>query len=321
MAGGFGQSPLSLDFSSYQELFLHYLAAEKRLAANTIQSYHYDLQDFFGFIASRRIRDVKQVDLAHIRDYLARCRNKGYASRTMARKISCLRALFRFLTAEGVISEDPTILLELPRLGRTLPKSLTVQEVSLLLAPPVVKTETVLALRDSAMLHVLYATGLRVTELVTLPVAGVNFDAGYLRVFGKGGKERLVPFGEEAKDRLETYLRQARPKILKGRTSNFLFITSRGRPMTRLRFWQIIQNRVFAAGVDKRITPHTLRHSFATHLLENGADLRSVQMMLGHSDIATTQIYTHVDSGRLKDIHNRFHPRKHQALHLQPGFQ
>jgi integrase/recombinase XerD len=309
VTGGHRQSQLSLDFSSYQELFLHYLAAEKRLAANTIQSYHYDLKDFFGFIVSRKIRVVDQVALAHIRDYLSRCREKGYASRTVGRKISCLRALFRFLVAEGIISEDPTTLLELPRLGRTLPNSLSVQEVSLLLAPPDVKTETPVALRDSAMLHVLYATGLRVTELVTLPVAGLNFGAGYLRVLGKGGKERLVPFGEEAKDRLEIYLRQARPRILKGRTSNFLFITSRGRAMTRLRFWQIIRNRVFAVGIDKRITPHTLRHSFATHLLENGADLRSVQMMLGHSDIATTQIYTHVDSGRLKDIHHRYHPR------------
>lgn len=309
MTGVLWQSQLSADSSSYQDLFLHYLAAEKRLAVNTIQSYHYDLKDFFGFIASRKTRVVEQVDVSHIRDYLSRCRKKGYASRSVARKISCLRAFFRFLVAENIISEDPTTLLELPRLGRTLPQSLTVREVSLLLSPQDVKAEEPLALRNNAMLHVLYATGLRVTELVTLPMAGLNFAAGYLRVLGKGSKERLVPLGEEARDRVETYLRQARPRILKGRTSNFLFITSRGRPMTRLRFWQIIRNCVFGAGIDKRITPHTLRHSFATHLLENGADLRSVQMMLGHSDIATTQIYTHVDSSRLKDIHHRFHPR------------
>jgi integrase/recombinase XerD len=300
---------LSVDFFSQQERFLQYIAAEKRLAANTVQSYQYDLTDFFGFVASRKIKTAERVSLTDIRDYLARCRKNGQASRSVARKISTLRVFFRFLLAENIISEDPTTLIESPRLGRTLPKSLTVKEVSRLLSFTGVKTEAPLALRNSAMLHLLYATGLRVTELVTLRMAGLNFSGGHLRVLGKGSKERLVPFGEEAKERIETYLESARPRILKGRTSNFLFVTHRGRPMTRLRFWQIIRNRVSVAGIDKRISPHTLRHSFATHLLENGADLRSVQMMLGHSDIATTQIYTHVNSGRLKNIHQRFHPR------------
>jgi integrase/recombinase XerD len=298
-----------VDLFSQQEPFLHYLAAEKRLAANTVQSYHYDLNDFFGFAVSRKIKTIERVSLTEIREYLARCKKDGQASRSVTRKISTLRVFFRFLLAEKIISEDPTALIESPKLGRTLPKSLTVQEVSLLLSFTGVKPDDPLALRDNAMLHLLYATGLRVTELVTLRMAGLNFSGGHLRVLGKGSKERLVPFGEEAKERLETYIELARPRILKGRTSNFLFVTYRGRPMTRLRFWQIIRNRVYGAGIDKRITPHTLRHSFATHLLENGADLRSVQMMLGHSDVATTQIYTHVNSSRLKNIHQRFHPR------------
>ena len=298
-----------MDLFSQQEPFLHYLAAEKRLAANTVQSYHYDLNDFFGFAVSRKIKTIERVSLTEIREYLARCKKDGQASRSVTRKISTLRVFFRFLLAEKIISEDPTALIESPKLGRTLPKSLTVQEVSRLLSFTGVKPDDPLALRDNAMLHLLYATGLRVTELVTLRMAGLNFSGGHLRVLGKGSKERLVPFGEEAKERLETYIELARPRILKGRTSNFLFVTYRGRPMTRLRFWQIIRNRVYGAGIDKRITPHTLRHSFATHLLENGADLRSVQMMLGHSDVATTQIYTHVNSSRLKNIHQRFHPR------------
>jgi integrase/recombinase XerD len=298
-----------VDLFSQQEPFLHYLAAEKRLAANTVQSYHYDLNDFFGFAVSRKIKTIERVSLTEIREYLARCKKDGQASRSVTRKISTLRVFFRFLLAEKIISEDPTALIESPKLGRTLPKSLTVQEVSRLLSFTGIKPDDPLALRDNAMLHLLYATGLRVTELVTLRMAGLNFSGGHLRVLGKGSKERLVPFGEEAKERLETYIELARPRILKGRTSNFLFVTYRGRPMTRLRFWQIIRKRVYGAGIDKRITPHTLRHSFATHLLENGADLRSVQMMLGHSDVATTQIYTHVNSSRLKNIHQRFHPR------------
>ena len=300
---------MSVDFSSLQEHFLLHIAAEKRLAANTVQSYQYDLADFFGFVSRRNIRKIEKVSLTDIRDYLGRCRIRGQATRSVARKISTLRIFFRFLQTENIVSEDPTTLLESPKLGRTLPKSLTVNEVSRLLAATGETATAPLEIRNRAMLHVLYATGLRVSELVLLRMAGVNFNGGHLRILGKGSKERLVPFGEEAREQLENYLLKARPMILKGRASNFIFITYRGRPMTRLRFWQIVQKNVYAAGINKRITPHTLRHSFATHLLENGADLRSVQMMLGHSDIATTQIYTHVNSDRLKNIHQRFHPR------------
>jgi integrase/recombinase XerD len=300
---------LATDYSRHAELFLHHLAAEKRLAANTIRSYHYDLGDFFGFLARRKIKSPLCVSLSHIRDYLGNCRRKGQNSRSVARKISTLRTFFRFLVAENSITEDPTILVELPKLGRRLPESLTIKDVSILLAGRSSAAETPLECRNQVMLHVLYATGLRVSELVTLPMAGLNLHAGYLRVLGKGGKERLVPFGQEARDRLQDYLRWARPRILKGKASNFLFVTNRACAMTRLRFWQIIQAITVQAGIHKRVTPHSLRHSFATHLLENGADLRSVQLMLGHSDVATTQIYTHVDSSRLRNIHKRFHPR------------
>jgi integrase/recombinase XerD len=301
---------LAFDYSRHHEVFLHYLAAEKRLAANTIQSYHYDLDDFFGFLTGRRISSVRSITLSHLREYLERCSKRGQSARSVARKISTLRLFFRFLVSEKDITEDPTILLELPKLGRSLPKGLSVSDVNVLLAAAgSLPINTFLACRNWAMLHVMYATGLRVSELVTLTMSGVHFDSGYVRVLGKGRKERLVPFGEEARERLESYITQARPAILKGKTSNYLFVTFRGSAMSRLRFWQIIQECVFAAGIQKHVTPHTLRHSFATHLLENGADLRSVQLMLGHADVATTQIYTHVDSNRLKDVHKRFHPR------------
>jgi len=298
------------EYSAYRDSFLHYLAAERRLAENTIKAYHSDLTYFFDYLVQEKIYEISQVTVGNVRGYLVRCRGRGVSSRSNARRVTTLRVFFRFLLAENLIKEDPTVVVDLPKLGRTLPKVLTVAEVTKLLASPAISSSNeLLAIRNNSMLHLLYATGLRVSELVGLPVAGVNLSTGYLRVLGKGGKERFVPFGEYAKEKLEVYLSQARGRQLKGRTSDFLFVTSRGRAMTRLRFWQIIQKMARAAGIEKKINPHVLRHSFATHLLENGADLRSVQLMLGHSDIATTQIYTHVDRGRLKLIHQRFHPR------------
>ncbi|HCC54422.1 MAG TPA: site-specific tyrosine recombinase XerD, partial [Desulfobulbaceae bacterium] len=216
-------------------------------------------------------------------------------------------AFFKFLLAEKLIDTDPCAVLDLPKPGRPLPRVLTIPEVNRLLASPV--NGNVLSLRNHAMLHLLYATGMRVSELVNLPLAGVNLMGGYVRVFGKGAKERLIPFGEAAREYLKLYTRDARPLILKKRVSDLLFVTGHSKAMTRLRFWQIVQQTARLAEISKKISPHMLRHSFATHLLEHGADLRSVQMMLGHSDIATTQIYTHVDSNRLKSAHQKFHPR------------
>lgn len=294
-------------FSYYQDLFLHYLAAERRLAVNTIQSYFYDLSAFFNYLAGKRVMDISSIKAVHVRGFLAHGLKEGRSSRSNARIVSTLRAFFRYMLSEKLIRETPTSLIDLPKLGRSLPKVLSLSEVNRMLAVP--EGAEPLAVRNSTMLHLLYATGMRVSELVKLPMAGLNLSAGYIRVYGKGGKERFVPFGEEAKERLEDYLRLSRPSLLQKKTSDFLFVTRSATAMSRMRFWQIVKEVIRAAGIEKQVSPHVLRHSFATHLLENGADLRSVQLMLGHSDIATTQIYTHVDSSRLKTIHKRFHPR------------
>ncbi len=295
------------DFLPLLDHFLHYLAAERRLAANTLKAYHSDLESFFLFLAGKKIQSTKDITTQHIRDYLSQCSKKGISNRSNSRRVSTLRAFFRFMLAEKIIEEDPCAIVDLPKPRRILPKVLTIPEVTLLLDGS--KDGSPLSTRNQAMLHLLYATGLRVSELVKLPIAGLNLTAGHVRVLGKGSKERLVPFGEVSKEHIETFIRNGRPKLLKGKTSDYLFVTRSGKAMSRLRFWQIIQETVFAVGIRKKISPHVLRHSFATHLLEHGADLRSVQLMLGHTDIATTQIYTHVDSGRLKAIHQQFHPR------------
>ncbi|GAB6193290.1 site-specific tyrosine recombinase XerD [Desulfocastanea catecholica] len=228
-------------------------------------------------------------------------------NRTNARRISALKSFFAFLLREKLVTHNPFSTIDLPRSGRSLPKALSQNEVQRLLAPA--NSPTPIAGRDNAMLFLLYSTGLRVSELVQLPLTGCNLAAGFVRVIGKGNKERLIPFGNQAKEKIEQYLKVSRPLILKGKRSNYLFITARGSCMTRLRFWQIVRKTALAAGIDKDISPHMLRHSFATHLLSHGADLRAVQMMLGHADIATTQIYTHIDQDRLKSIHKKFHPR------------
>lgn len=228
--------------------------------------------------------------------------------RSNARRLSCLRSFFAFLAAEKIIDIDPTRMLDLPRSRRTLPVDLSLDEVRLLLQQGDDAVSSC-GIRNDAMLYLLYATGLRVSELVMLPLVALNLESGYVRVLGKGEKERIVPFGDEASGKIRHYLTSSRPMLLKGRICEFLFVTNRARPMTRLRFWQIVQETAIKAGINKKISPHTLRHSFATHLLAGGADLRSVQMLLGHSDIATTQIYTHIDSSRLQAVHKKFHPR------------
>lgn len=300
--GGANQS-----FQKNLDLFLHYLAAERRLAINTIQSYQSDLISFLDYLAACGVKSLEESRSQHVRDFLTHCHGQGISNRSNARRTSALRAFFRFLIADRILDEDPTAIIDLPKPGRPLPKVLTVPEVSRLLEGP--PGTDPLRLRNIAMLHLLYATGIRVSELVKLPVAGVNLLGGNIRVMGKGSKERLVPFGERAREKMRLYLQDGRPLLLQKKQSPFLFLTRRGTAMGRLRFWQIIQEQAISSGINKKISPHTLRHSFATHLLEHGADLRSVQIMLGHADIATTQIYTHVDSNRLKTIHQKFHPR------------
>ncbi len=297
----------NLPLNNCLDIFLHYLAAERRLAQNTIVAYHTDLLSFFQFLARKKTTTPNLVTTKHIRSFLKKIYDQGVSTRSSARKLSTLRLFFRFMVAENIIQIDPSSGISLPALRKNLPKSLSVNEVTQLLTAKNIQKP--LATRNTAMLHLLYGTGLRVSELVKMPVDRVNFTSAYVRVLGKGDKERLVPFDTETKEMIELYLQVSRPHLLKGRTSDYLFVTSRATAMTRLRFWQIIQETCLAQGITKKISPHSLRHSFATHLVENGADLRSVQMMLGHADIATTQIYTHVDSKRLKTAHKKFHPR------------
>jgi integrase/recombinase XerD len=251
---------------------------------------------------------VEDASADALSDHLAARMQAGASPRSVARLLSSVRRFYRFLTLTGVRVDDPSARLPAPRLGRPLPKSLTERDVEALLAAPDVTT--LVGLRDRAMLETLYATGLRVSELVSLPAARLNTRQGVIRVVaGKGGKDRLVPLGEEAIAWLERYLAEGRPAMLQGRTADALFITARGEAMTRQAFWYLIRRYALRAGIDKPLSPHTLRHAFATHLLDHGADLRSLQMLLGHADLSTTQIYTHVARERLKELHARHHPR------------
>lgn len=250
------------------------------------------------------MKRLESISLKTIHAFFAQQKK---ANRSNARRVSALRSFFTFLYSRDHIRKNPFLNIDLPKIGKSLPKALSEAEINLLISQPAVATP--LVLRNHAMLFLLYSTGVRVSELVNLTIRSVNLSSSFLRVRGKGDKERLVPFGEPAREKLEEYVTTTRPLILQSRTSNVLFVTNRGKSMTRTRFWQIIGETARAAGISKQISPHMLRHSFATHLLAHGADLRSVQMMLGHSDIATTQIYTHIDQERLKSIHKKFHPR------------
>ncbi len=278
------------------------------MAENSVEAYISDITFFLNFLTALKKRTLNAVDLPTIHGFLEQCQKLQQAgNRTNARRISALKSFFTFLLRENLVKHNPFNAVDLPRSGQSLPKALSLTEVRPLLIPGNIKTP--ISGRDNAMLFLLYSTGLRVSELVQLPLAACNLSAGFLRVIGKGNKERLIPFGDQAKGKIENYLKTDRPLILKGKRSNYLFITGRGTCMTRLRFWQIVRKTALAAGIKKEISPHMLRHSFATHLLSHGADLRAVQMMLGHADVATTQIYTHVDQDRLKSIHKKFHPR------------
>ncbi len=295
-------------FAALHERFLLYLVAERRFTENSIAAYSADTSLFLNYLTGRKKRSLAALSIDEIHGFLEYCRtSRNTAKKTDSRRISSLKTFFSFLLREKLIKKDPFLAVDLPKAGRSLPKPLSETDVQRLLTPP--KNTSHFALRNHSMLLLLYSTGLRVSELVQLPVASLNISANFLRVMGKGRKERLIPFGDQAATQLEIYLKKSRPLLLKGQKSNYLFISNRGRNMTRLRFWQIVRESARAAGITKAISPHMLRHSFATHLLSHGADLRAVQMMLGHADIATTQIYTHVEQERLKSIHRNFHPR------------
>lgn len=288
------------------ERFLEILWLEKGLSAHTRAAYRSDLELFNGWLRERGL-ELIGVGRELILDHLAWRVDAGYKARSTARFLSGLRGFFRYLLREGVIASDPTLQVDLPQLGRPLPKSLSEADVEALLAAP--ESDDPLGLRDRAMLEVLYACGLRVSELVGLRLEQLNLRQGVVRVFGKGSKERLVPLGEEAIVWLERYLAEARSLLLGGRPSDVLFPSLRGEQMTRQTFWHRIKHHARVAGIDKSLSPHTLRHAFATHLLNHGADLRVVQMLLGHSDLSTTQIYTHIARARLQELHARHHPR------------
>ena len=298
-------------FSSSQDRlvdrYFSYLTVEKGLSRNTLESYSRDLQYFRIYLSDQAIVTLEGIRAPVILGYLIHLRKRGLTSKTRARHLVTLRGFFRFLHQEKLISGDPAALIELPKSGLHLPGVLSLSEIQDLLASPD-KCRPV-GLRDAAMLELLYAAGLRVSELIHLKVMEINMEAGFVRVFGKGGKERVVPIGRVALKVLTNYLDNARPMLLKGFASRFLFVARRGRPLSRQGFWKLLKKYASQAGIRHTVSPHTLRHSFASHLLEGGADLRVVQIMLGHADIATTQIYTHVSMERLKTIHQKYHPR------------
>lgn len=295
-----------LQLPAQVENFLNHLRVEKGLAANTVESYGRDLAKFTEFLAAAH-QSVESCGLAQIRSFLGELEREGLASRSIARHIVSLRQLYLHLQREGVVRANPTENLQSPRGWKTLPKYLTVQQVEALLAVPDLKTPA--GVRDRAILELLYGTGLRVSELTALRAADIDRNLGCIRAIGKGDKQRIVPMGEAAGQALQAYEREARELLRKGKPAPWLFVSTRGNQMTRQAVWGLLAESGKLAGIRQPVTPHLLRHSFATHMLAGGADLRSLQMMLGHADIATTQIYTHVVTDRLQEIYRRHHPR------------
>jgi integrase/recombinase XerD len=287
--------------------FCDRLWLEDGLSQNTLSAYRCDLTAFATWLKEARSRELAQAAAADIDAYLAHRFATRAKPRTAARYTASLRRFFRFLSRENLVASDPTQFLDTPKLPRPLPKVLSETDVESLLAAPDIETPA--GLRDRAMIETLYATGLRVSELVGLRLLNLDLNAAVLRVTGKGGKDRLVPLGEEAQYWLSRYLKESRPNMLNGKKCAEVFVTMRGAGMTRQAFWYLLKRRAQTAGIHKPLSPHTLRHAFATHLLAHGADLRAVQMLLGHADISTTQIYTHVARERLKKLHAQHHPR------------
>ncbi|HEX9777653.1 MAG TPA: site-specific tyrosine recombinase XerD [Geopsychrobacteraceae bacterium] len=292
---------------SFVDLFLNYLTVEKGLAANTLEAYGRDLSRYLNYLDRAGISAPDNISRSDVLRYLAGLKREGLAARSRARALSSVRTFHRFLRLEKLSGQDPTALIEAPRLLRPLPHLLSQEDVERLLAGP--RGDQPLVRRDRAMLEVLYATGVRVSELVSLRLSDLNLEIGCLRAFGKGSKERLIPFGEAALAALTDYLADGRGRLNKREQEPLLFLNRSGKGLTRQGFWKILKRRALEAGIVQSISPHMLRHSFATHLLENGADLRAVQTMLGHADISTTQIYTHVIRERLRQVHEQYHPR------------
>jgi integrase/recombinase XerD len=290
------------------DIFLNYLSVERGLSRNTIMSYACDLGSFLDYLKDQRhINSLDKTDRNEITNFMLKLKEQGLNTNSIARKLAAIKSFYRFLVREKIIRQDPTSLLESPKLWRRVPSTLSVQEIEALIAQP--DTRKCQGIRDRAILEVLYATGMRVSELIQLKLDDVNLDVGFVRCLGKGNKERIVPLGKKAIICLQRYIKNKRPHFLKKRSSNALFLTRLHKRISRQSIWKMIKRYARGARIKKEIKPHILRHSFATHLLERGADLRSVQEMLGHSDISTTQVYTHINKDRLKMIHKKFHPR------------
>lgn len=289
------------------EQFVDHLTFERGLADRTLDAYRRDLERFLEFLESRGVGAPAEIDGGDLREYVYHLKDRGLAPSTIRRAQSALRTYFSFLLGEGVVEDDPTERIESPRVGRRLPEVLTRDEVLALLEAP--EVDHSLYWRDRAILELLYATGVRVSELVGLPLTALDLEEGFCSVFGKGSKERLVPVGRQARAALERYLREVRPRLDRGEGQGVAFLSHFGRPLSRMSVWKLVKEAAERAGIDKKVSPHTLRHTFATHLLEGGADLVAVQELLGHADISTTQIYTHLDREYLRDVHRRFHPR------------
>ncbi|MEC2056792.1 site-specific tyrosine recombinase XerD [Peribacillus psychrosaccharolyticus] len=288
--------------------FIHFLTVEKGLAKNTLISYERDLKSYLAYMKNvEQLNTWNEVRRASIIQFLARLKDQGKSPKTLARHIASLRSFHQFLIREKITEQDPTIHIESPKQERSLPKVLSMEEVEALLEAPKLTNE--FGYRDKAMLELLYATGMRVSELINLDMSDIHATMGFVRCIGKGNKERIIPIGHTALESIEEYLLNGRVKLQSEHKTDSLFLNHHGNRLTRQGFWKILKKLSKDARIEKELTPHTLRHSFATHLLTNGADLRAVQEMLGHADISTTQIYTHVTNVRLKDVYKKFHPR------------
>lgn len=290
------------------EYYIDFLIIEKGLSANSIDAYTADLIQYVNFLEKNHIRQLDDADATVILSWLVFLAKKGLSAKSRARHLIAVRGMYKYLVSEKKLKTNPVKDVDIPKTGYALPKIMSIQEVNKLLeaGSPAIPRD----LRNMAMMEIMYGAGLRVSELIFLKYQDINLDAGVLRVMGKGSKERIVPIGSKAKNITLEWIETGRPLLLKGIPSEYLFVARAGRPMTRQAFWKIIKKHALVAGIPNNITPHTLRHSFATHLIEGGADLRSVQTMLGHSDISTTQIYTHISREYLITMHQKYHPRK-----------
>lgn len=289
------------------DIFLNYLSVERGLAHNTLISYREDLNTFLGFLEKNSIETLSKTSRNDITNFMLFQKDKGIAANSVARRLAAVKSFYRFLVRERILKSDPTSLIDSPKLWKKIPETLSLNEVDLLLNQPNARDKQ--GIRDKAILETLYATGMRVSEAVNLKTDNVNLDIGFLRCIGKGSKERVIPLGKKAVNSISRYLELSRPRFLNKKESEYLFVSRLGKKISRQSFWKIIGKYARKAKIKKPIRPHILRHSFATHLLERGADLRSVQEMLGHANISTTQIYTHINKERLKTIHRMFHPR------------